>query len=206
MEPSLFIATPLRDGRFHKECVAGMITAMAVFSGRVRFDTQEGFLPRARDALTHLFLESGATHMLNVDSDVGWAPHHAQQLLDTGLDFVSGCYAKRNPGRKIPAGELEGGAHVGNLLEVSHVPGGFLLLSRKAVLQMVDAYRDTCSYEQGNLGDVVGLWMPIHEGKSYYGEDISLCRRWRGIGGQIWLHLGVVLDHVGEQVFRPDPI
>ena len=173
---------------------------MTAFAGRITFEVQGGsFLPRNRDILTTRFLDSEATHMLCIDSDIGWTPGHAQTLLDSGKEFVSGCYPKKQPDREIPA-KLTG-RNEGLLWEAEHVPGGFLLLSRAVVERMVGAYRKL-EYTSGPHR-CWALWAPLFEnGGSYDGEDVAFCRKARTIGIEIWLHQGVVLKHYGEHCFE----
>lgn len=204
-ESSLFIGIPLHDGRVHAQTMAGCLQSMVAFRDRIKIVQQGGsFLPRNRDILTRHFLDSPATHMLCVDSDIGWAPDDVQALLDTGKDFVSGCYAKKQPNRQIPAGLLS--RREGQLIEASYVPGGFLLLSRPCVERMVGAYRDL-AYRVPEIGTVWALWASIYDRVTGYdGEDVAFCRRWRDIGGEIWLHSGVILRHFGELCYVPDPL
>lgn len=165
-----------------------------------------GFLPRARDSLTAKFLRSSCTHMLNVDADIGWQPEDVQALLDSGKSFISGCYAKRHDKLEIPAkltGVREG--EKGELWEADYVPGGFLLIERAVIERMVGAYHDL--QYRGAQGMAWALWAEFFEqGVTYDGEDVSFCKRWRRLGGQVWLHQGVTLDHVGDHVFRPDAL
>lgn len=201
-EPTIFLATPLHDNRVHVQYMAGVLQALTAFAGRIRVDTQTGsFLPRSRDLLTSRFLDSPASHMLCVDSDIGWAPADAQKLLDSGKEFVSGCYAKKQPNREIPArltGETDG-----SLRGCEFVPGGFLLLARECVERMVGAYRQL-TYNTPH-GVTWALWQsPQTPGHIGEGEDVAFCRRWREIGGQVWLHAGVVVRHYGEACYDPD--
>lgn len=178
-----------------------MLRAMSVFRDRIACEVQSGsFLPRNRDVLTARFLDSGASHMLCVDSDVGWQPEHAQLLLDSGKDFISGCYPKKQANREIPA-KLTG-VREGDLWEAEYVPGGFLLLSRACVERMVGAYRNL-EYQAGPMR-CWALWASMFENNSYDGEDVSMCRRATAIGIKIWLHQGVVLDHHGEYTYKID--
>lgn len=199
-DQSLFVATPLHNGWLHSSYVAGALQAMTAFAGRIAFEVQSGsFLPRNRDILTARFLDSGATHMLCVDSDIGWVPAQAQLLLDSGKDFISGCYPKKQPDRAIPAKLL--GRHEGELWQAEYVPGGFLLLSRACVERMVGAFRKL-EYTH-NEHRCWALWSSLFEyGGSYDGEDVAFCRRWTSIGGEIWLHQGVSLKHFGEHCFE----
>jgi hypothetical protein len=201
-DETLFIATPLHDGKVSHLYMAGALRAMVAFADRVRFDVQLGsFLPRNRDILTARFIESGCSHMLCIDSDLQWTPEHVQALLDTGKPFVSGIYCKKQPDRKLPM-KLNG-KRDGDLYGCDYVPGGFILLARHVVVAMSDHYR-ALAYQTPH-GRVVALWAPLFErGFSYASEDVSFCRRWTRMGGDIWAHPGVVLGHVGELTYLPD--
>lgn len=177
-------------------------------------------LPRNRDLLTDGFLDSPATHMLCVDSDIGFGPEQIQALLDTRKPFIAGTYSKKQENREIPAdytGRQEGepfatlypnararGPEIDlPLWECKHVPAGFMLIERAVIERMAGAYRSLV-YEVKGYGIITGLWSPtFQQGVSYAGEDIAFCRRWTNLGGEIWMHRGVVVEHYGEQVFVP---
>jgi hypothetical protein len=199
-EPTLFVATPLHSGWLHYAYVAGALQAMTAFAGRIAFQVQTGsFLPINRDVLTARFLESAATHMLCIDSDIGWTPADAQALLATRKDFISGCYPKKQPNPTVPA-KLTGHRQ-GDIWEAEYVPGGFLLLSRACVERMVGAYR-ALEYKRDGM-KLWALWSSLFiDGETYAGEDVAFCNRWRALGGQVWLHQGVALKHYGETCFE----
>ncbi len=208
-EPTIFFATPSHNGWLHTQYVAGMLQAAARFSGRYRADVHLGsFLPRNRDLLVTKFLRSEASHMMCIDSDIGWTADQVETLLATGLDFVSGVYAKKQADRQIPAKLIRVDGRVcgaGPVLEAEYVPAGFLLLTRRCVEQMADHYRESLSYKT-SFGDTVALWSSIYQrGDTYAGEDVAFCRRWTAIGGRILLHTDVVVRHFGEQCFTPEP-
>ncbi len=197
-EPTLFVATPLHDGNVHHLYLAGALQAMAAFPGRIRFDVVvSSFLPKSRDALTARFLESGASHMLCVDSDIGWTAEHVNALLATGKPFISGVYVKKTASREVPALVAE---ERDGLLRCEYVPGGFLLLAREAVQAMAEHYAGL-TYEADGRRQVA-LWLPMMR-DAYDSEDISFCRRWTEMGGEIWMHPGVVLKHAGAAVYEP---
>lgn len=191
-EPSLFVATPLGGHSVHLAWTSSMLKLAAAYSGRINVHTQvSSLLPRNRDVLTYCFLRSPATHMLCVDSDIGFKPEDVQALLATGKDFIGGTYCKKQEDRAIPAGIT--GRHDGPLFEAEWVPAGFLLLSRACVERLFGAYRHL-DYECPPWGRVCGLWQARPEAPNA-GEDVSFCRRWRVIGGELWLHRGVVVEH-----------
>lgn len=201
-EPALFVATPLATPMVHCQWAAGAMRAMVAFRDRIAIQTLVGsFLPITRDKLTKAFLDSAATHMLCVDSDIGWTPEDAQRLLDTGHDFVSGVYCKKTPRRELPINFTN--ESIGELSKAHTVPAGFLLLSRACIERMIGAYRDL-QYKTDDFGYCWALWSSLYSpGVSYDGEDVAFCRRWTRVGGDIWVHRGVVLNHFGDHGYTP---
>lgn len=183
-----FIATPLHDARVHSVYTNGLLTAWQTFGG-CQWQTINGTsLARQRDALVAGFVKSDCTHLLFVDSDIEWHASCAIRLVESGADFVGGTYCRKGPTRPLTANLLDNWHN--DLVEVEHVGTGFLLVAREAVEKMLAAYAaDT--YESGGQRFVSLFGQNIDEGT----EDVSFCRRWRAIGGRVWMHTGVVLPH-----------
>lgn len=202
-EAGLFVATPLGSHSVHIAWSSSMLKAASAFRGRIDIHaTFSSLLPRNRDILTFCFLQSTATHMLCVDSDIGFKPEDVSALLATGKDFVGGTYCKKQEDRAIPAGIT--GRHDGALFEAEWVPAGFLLLSRACVERLFGAYRHL-DYDCEPWGRVCGLWQSRPQSPNA-GEDVAFCRRWRELGGDIWLHRGVVVQHWdGGMAYEPRP-
>lgn len=175
----------------------------AAFPGRFQIEVQKGsFLPRSRDILTKKFLDSGCSHFLCIDSDIGWEASQVHQLLATGKDFVSGIYCQKTAEKKLPYKFLDGAD--GELRQCESVPGGFLLVSRQAVETMCREFSGM-QYESEGHGRLHALWFPLFSRDIHYSsEDISFCIRHRAAGGAIWAHTGVVLKHFGETAFIPE--
>lgn len=201
-EKTIFVGVPLHNGTIHRNCVAGMMQTQSRFRDRCAFETFVGsILPRNRDILTAKFLDSPASHMLCVDSDIGFTASDVDALLSADVDFVTGCYAKKQPDREIPA-KLNGKVKDG-LLGAEWAPAGFMLLSRECVERMVGAYRKLEYATQ--FGRAWGLWSPpFGPGQPYIGEDVAFCNKWTDIGGSIWVHPGVILSHFGDYCYTPD--
>lgn len=199
--PGVFVAIPTHDGRVHCQTMAGCLQALQSPEVLVQIDQMGGsFLPILRDKLTRRFLDSPATHMLCVDSDIGWGVEHLLKLLAVGRDFVSGVYCKKQENLEIPVKTT--GVTDGPLAECEYVPGGFMLVTRECVERMVGRYRDLAYNTE--LGTTWALWLPTLEHPTGYdGEDVAFCRRWRKMGGSIWMHSGVVVDHYGERRYSP---
>jgi hypothetical protein len=91
---------------------------------------------------------------------------------------------------------------------------GFMLIRRNVLERMRDAHPELeCGMAGGvNLG---GFSKPAStyalfdceidpETKVYCGEEYSFCRRWRALGGEIWVDLTSRLDPVGQLTFHGD--
>ena len=200
--PSIFIGTPVHGSQVHQDWLAGVLTAKDAFAGRIVIELEKGsFLPRQRDQLTRRFFDSGASHMLCVDSDIGWRASHVEALLATGKDFISGIYAIKDGRGDVPFSFT--GERQGELLGCEWAPGGFLLVARPVVERMMGAYQGL-QYKAGTGTRLTALWsMMFDPDTPYSSEDVSFCKRWRRLGGEIWAHSGVVLKHYGETVYLP---
>lgn len=183
-----FFATPTHDGRVHTVYTHGLLSAWGEFPG-CRWSVCNGTgLARQRDRLVDEFASGDCTHLLFVDSDIAWHAGQVIDLLTTGKDFIGGTYCRKGPGKPLTANLLD--TWESDLVEVSHVGTGFLLVSRGAVEQMLSAYASD-TYESGDLTLVSLFQQHRDEGT----EDVSFCRRYRAIGGRVWMHTGVVLPH-----------
>jgi len=191
-----FLATPILDGRVHHAYMMGALQMSLAAEGRFIIHKFTGsYLPQSRDALTHAFLRSGATHMLCVDPDIGWEPAHVTALARTNKDFVSGIYPMKQPFRAPSAALLA--RREGELVEAQHTAAGFLLLTRACLERMVAAHPELV-YEAGGER-VCSLWSPSFDGRVYT-EDQAFCARWRELGEPIWVHSGVFLKRYAESV------
>jgi hypothetical protein len=189
----IFVATPLYNGLISHMYMRGALQAQKEMLGNIKFSTAVGtYLVINRETLLKRFLVAEEyTHILYVDSDIGWGYQSLRMLLDVDTDFISGIYLKRAGDHGIPIEMVKDAKPIcnGKVYECLTVPAGFLLLKRRCVQEMANFYHPTWT-------------MDFQHGK-YVGEDINFCQKWRQIGGQIWAHSQVILDHVGEVIFNP---
>jgi hypothetical protein len=183
-----FIATPTHDARVHAVYTRGLLSAWANLPGCGWSSCNGTSLQRQRDRLVAEFVDGDCTHLLFVDSDIGWDTARAVKLAEAGKDFIGGTYCRKGPDRALTANLLD--RWDGPLVEVAHVGTGFLLVSRQANERLLEAYRaDT--YDAGDRQ----LTSLFQQNRDEGTEDVSFCRRWRAIGGEAWMHTSVVLPH-----------
>ena len=194
----IFLATPMYDGRVHHAYMMGAVQLALEFPGEVIMCKVGGsYLPSSHDRLTQLFMQSSATHLLFVNSDMIWTPADALQLLAANREFVSGIYGKK----RVEARAVTPERRQGDLLELEYTGAGFMLLQRGCVERLAAAHPELV-YDTPD-GPAHSLWSPHFDGQ-VYSADRTFCGYWRGLGGQIWGHTGVVLKRFGETVYVPD--
>ncbi len=238
--PHIFLATP---------CFGGLVTAgyMQSVLALVQIAAEAGFdlthallghdalITRCRSTLLGSFMDSGASHLLFVDSDIAFTPEQVVRLLRAGKDFVAGMYPIKslNWGRAPLHRRLHAEAdeaaclmYVGRpcepperesddgLVTAIYAGTGFMMVSRDAVARLIAAYPHTAyraihawPLPSGPERERHALFdtMILPETGEYLSEDYAFCHRWRAIGGRIWLDTSSRLTHVGSFEFHGNP-
>lgn len=212
MTQHVFFALPAYSGQLHVETFRALLANMlALLKRGDRFtlwdESGNAMIGHARDLILAQFLASGATHCVFIDTDVVFPADAVLRLIDAPVDFSAVVYRQR----KDPANycvlwdtskpELWADPETG-LLEVHAVPAGFICLTRECVQRMSEAYEvKTFDDKAAPNGKAVALFDNIHEGPMYWGEDFSFCKRWRDIGGRIWVDPLINMGHIGNKMF-----
>lgn len=195
----IFIGLPALDCRLHAETVRCLLDERAA-AHLLGIDIAVGVvpgcsnLPQARDELVRQFLASGADRLVFVDTDVSWELGALIKIALQTVDFVGGCYRYKEDRENYPVGWLPDRAELWadsdtGLIEVSHVPGGFMSLSRKVFGELRKAYPGR-EYACGGR-DLYGYFQIPPGG----GEDGKFCEEWRNIGGKVWLEPNIDFGH-----------
>ena len=236
--PHLVIGTPCQGDQVTGLYLSSMLKLQeACVREGVRLSFQmpggDDLVTRARQEITARFLaDPTATHLLFIDSDVGFNPQQVFRLLKFGAEMTAALY----PLKKINWDKVQSLAAAGhpkvesaNLTYVLELEkpektregfvraqltgSGFLMIQRSALLKMTEKYPDL-HYRVEEAGDGMNslnewryaLFNCLIDEKTglLLSEDYSFCRRWTGIGGEIWVDLQSRLDHVGNMVFSGD--
>lgn len=184
----------------------------------IRVRTNDADLARARNAMVADFLSTDATDLFFLDADVSWEPGAMERLLvRRGVDMVAGIYPQRVDDGTFPVRWLvdqdkkgifsydpvSGEVSENGVIEVAGVPAGFLRLTRKCCEMMTKANEDRWYYE-GSLksGKAVSLFeFRVHDDHHRWSEDLTFCRRWRELGGKVWLDPNMTLHHHGAKTY-----
>lgn len=194
----------------------------------------DALVSRARATLVADFMDTPeATHLLFIDADISFEPSQVKRLLDADKDVAAAFYPMklvdwaRLPQRVVAGESLEaaGLSYVGTLCQGGELKqdgrfatgiyagGGFQLVRRAAISRLFEAYpetRFTATHAYPAPPSVSPHLFALFESMidpangAYVSEDYAFCRRWRNLGGEIWLDLDSRLTHTGPQSFAGD--
>ncbi|RAK52779.1 hypothetical protein DJ018_11370 [Phenylobacterium deserti] len=174
---------------------------------RVELGGGEALIGRFRAAALAAFLGSDASHLLFIDADIGFPPEAVFRLLDHRKEVVGGAYARKTLTARGPQPEFilaTNATEDGGLQPALEVGTGFLLISRTAARRITDGYPQL----RARLGDVKASTAPEAamvfdsfvdpDTRRYLNDYQAFCRRWRDIGGEVWVDLDVEVTHQAE--------
>lgn len=219
----VWIAIPAYTGQVHLATMRSIMTDTLALSDRgdkvtIFDESGNAMIADCRGLIVAKFLDSSGTDLIFIDADVTWEAGSLLRLVDHPVDFVAGLYPQRRDPINycvswLPDPHLRGlWADPGTgLLEVAGVPAGCMRLTRAMLEKMTAAYEELNFYcEEAPNKTVCGLfesyWIRgvkvgdgIHNLK--LGEDYAFCRRWKDIGGQVWIDPELRLGHIGFKTF-----
>ncbi len=236
--PMVFVATPCFGGLVSQHYMQSILALMQ-FSGAAGFDAALALLghdlliTRSRNTLVSQFLQTPqATHLLFIDADISFEAEQVFHMLSFNQDFVAGVYPLKvidwsNAAIRRAASKTEsfqaapllyvgtlcpGAEREGRFATAIYCGGGFMLLKRRVIERMIEAYPQTRyasahAYSNAPGGASYALFdcMIDKETNAYVSEDFGFCQRWRDIGGKIWLDTEGKLTHIGAYNFQGDP-
>lgn len=239
--PMLFIATPCFGGLVSQHYMQSILALMQ-FAGPAGFDAalallgHDSLITRSRNTLVSQFLQTPhATRLLFIDADIRFEAEQVLQMLSFDQDFVAGVYplkvidwsdaAIRRAATRAESFQAAPLLYVGSLCPGAerardgrfatgvYCGGGFMLLKRRVIERMIEAYPQTRytgahAYSNAASGGVSYALFDCLIDKAtnaYVSEDFGFCQRWRDIGGKIWLDTEGRLTHVGSYNFQGDP-
>jgi len=205
----IFIATPAFEGKVHVPFAISLAETTLMLSMHqigVQFQivTSGSLLEAERNRLVDAFLKSDCTHMLCLDSDLGWPPQAVLALLQKNEDFIAGVYPNRiDKSFTFRPKTEEDGKIVTNpekgLLEMEYIPAGFMLIKRCVFERIIEKFPDlTFTPKAKDVPPGFAFFLcEIWEGE-FWGEDYTFCRRARESGTRIWIDPMIQFNHAGN--------
>jgi len=198
---------------------------------RLLTPANDSLITRVRNSIANTFLrDERATHLLFIDADIEFMPAMVPRLLGSGHDVVCGVYPVKGlrldrvmgqPAGTTPqaaeaasldyAVKLKPGCHMDaqGYLEVDYAATGFMMVSRQALTRLMDAYPDlryrySCTNEEP--ADNFAFFDTAIDPQTldYLPEDYAFCKRWRDIGGQVFVSVPGRFAHHGGKAYVGD--
>lgn len=216
MDRNVTIAVPSLSGRPDIAHQAALIQGLqdlkaAGYGVRYKPLVGDSIISRTRNYFVAEFLASGDDDLIMIDDDLMWEEGALNRLLSHPVDLVGGVYPKRQDAVEYPV-RRKVGAKVdmgSGLLEVELLPTGFLRMTRACLERMVEAYPNTRYVDRHHptIDFHALFWIELGKGldggdeNEIWGEDFTFCRRWRDIGGQVWLDTLLGFQHIGRKAW-----
>ena len=178
-------------------------------------------LPVARNTLVAMFIaDPEATDLFFLDYDVGFDPIAVVKLLQRPEEIIAGAYRVKVDDKTefsvVP--RSRDGRFIGKtiseqpplaILEADFLATGFIRIKREVFERMAQAYPDlryqenvvkTVNRKITEAYDFFGMGIDHTRGR-YTTEDYMFCKRWRDIGGQLWIYPDISFDHIGRKAY-----
>lgn len=154
------------------------------------------------------FLASECDELVFLDDDIVWEKGAFLKLLSYPVDLVMGIYPYRADPLGFPVRfdaskpTLTGDPATG-LLAIEGAGFGFVRMTRACAQKMWDAHAHLAYPEKGAPGGNARMLFQLNvmEDGVLWSEDMLFCRRWRKLGGQVWLDPDITFVHIGNKGF-----
>lgn len=149
------------------------------------------------------------THLLYIDADMGWSAKQVTRLLAADHEFAAIAGVRKTDELKVCCNFLpkEERHAVTNFLKVRDVGFAFVMLKASVIEKLCKGYPEL-EYNCGEKRQWALFLDMIDKKDTTNGpkgerlsEDFSFCRRWRAIGGDIWLDDEQAIIHAGRKEY-----
>lgn len=204
------IATPAYDGKVNIPYSLSYANTLVLLTSKgikvtPLIVSSGSLLVAERNKILESFWESDCTHLLCIDSDLGWPAEAVLAMLKADKEFIAGVYPARCDSNLFlfrPVLNKNGTIVTENhLLKMEYIPSGFMLLKRSLIKKMRDKF-PKLKFEPKNKEAVnanAGYCLfdtEVWRGE-FWGEDFVFCRRARQAGAEIWVDPLIEFDHDG---------
>ena len=207
---------PCYGGQITEPCFTSFLRfiLMASRSGlQWSLDTMvnESLVTRARNNLmAKMMTNTAATHFMFIDADIRFQPEAVFMMLAADKDVIGGLYPKKALPVQYVINVKPGTVIQNDIFPVDTMGTGFMMFKRHVYEKLCAAHPECKYVDDVGLGKQYEPTMfsifdtEIDEKGHYLSEDWTFCRRWAKIGGEIYAHAKVLLNHSGHYEFAGD--
>jgi hypothetical protein len=207
---------PCYGGQITEPCFTSFLRfiLMASRSGlQWSLDTMvnESLVTRARNNLmAKMMTNTAATHFMFIDADIRFQPEAIFMMLASDKDVIGGLYPKKALPVQYVINVKPGTMIQNDIFPVDTMGTGFMMFKRHVYEKLCAAHPECKYVDDVGLGKQYEPTMfsifdtEIDEKGHYLSEDWTFCRRWARLGGEIYAHAKVLLNHSGHYEFAGD--
>ena len=202
----LFIAVTAYNHQVYGECSESLlkncISLMQSGHTVVPYYNNDLYIDRSRNLCAHLFLDTDCSDMVFVDADLAFDDDAILKLIKYDWDIVAGAYPYKKTQPEYPVTlwfneKMNCKDEETGLVTCDRVPTGLMRIQRAVFEKM----------KEGMTPDERGIYpffktgMVYPDDPNWYGEDTYFCKRWREMGGELWVEPRITFTHYGVQGF-----
>lgn len=170
---------------------------------KIQMQVGSSIIEAARSRAAHGFLQTDATRLFWVDSDIAWAPDDflKMALLSTKMDVVCGAYcAKAEPVQFALAGLNSNVSNEYGCLDVKGLGLGFTIVHRK-IMEELSAKAPKLKFP--DMKDPIPhvFRCDTTTNNEFRGEDIAFFSDVIDLGYKVWLDPKITLRHIGNKAY-----
>jgi hypothetical protein len=208
---SIFIGIPLYGNTVDAGCCMALLSSARLldrlgYDVQIHFEHGNPYVDDSRNRIVKSFLNSGKDKLVFVDSDLSFSPDGIYNLIKYDVDVIGGVYRLKNDETMWTClletndnGEIMGDPTTG-LINALHIPAGFSAIKRNVFEQMENLHPEWMVENNGGMTTFFATGNVFGDGL-FYGEDVAFCKRWRAMGGKIWIYPDIDFEHIGKKSF-----
>lgn len=164
------------------------------------------YIDRARNTCVKRFKGSDCDVLVFIDSDVGFDPDALGRIVGYGKDVCGGLYPLKQDNLQFP-GELYFDPQNNckeestGLVTMKMVPTGMLAI-RRSVFERMDEHYDFPVDHEGIREYFKTGMVDYPEDNTWFGEDVVFCKRWRAMGGELFVDPNINFTHTGTKSWK----
>lgn len=205
----LMICTPAFDGKVDAAFSISLAETYALCLKHnievfIRINNSGSLLCAERNRLVKTFIESDCTHVLFIDSDLGWPAQAVIEMINKDENFIAGLYPARGNKSFIFRPVLNDDKSFilnkeKSIIKMEYIPAGFMLLKRHVLEKMIEdnPERKFIPKDKNSDSGYALFNTELYEGE-FWGEDYVFCRLARKSGFEIWIDPLIQFNHSGN--------
>lgn len=212
----IFLAVPVGSGTITYDCAESILRNTHILRDNgievvPYFKPSHIYVDRERNLCIKAFLESDCNEMVFIDSDVSFEDNSLLKLLKHDKDIVGGVYPFRKDNEddypvvirfneQNNCKEEETG-----LVYADMIPTGFMRIQRRVFDRILE---DSSDKSYSVVKDHEGVYTFFRTGilfpddNTWYGEDVAFCKKWRMMGGELFVEPRITFYHTGMKQFK----